>query len=138
MSDQMTRLVVAGVLLVHGLGHAGALGALAWIGLRGGDTGAWLPARSWLLPSMPSGTATAIASIFWIVSLVGFVVAAGALWFGVGDWWRGVAFVSALVSTVGIVLFFGTWPIFNTVAALGVDVAVIVALLVLRWPPQTV
>jgi hypothetical protein len=69
---------------------------------------------------------------------VGFVVAAAALWFGLGDWWRSVAYVSALESAVGIVLFFGTWPIFNTVAALGVDVAVIVALLVLRWPPLTV
>jgi hypothetical protein len=136
MSDQTTRLVVAGILLVHGLGHAGALGALAWIGLRGGDTGAWLPAHSWLLPSMPSPTV--VASIFWVLSLVGFVAAAGALWFGLGDGWRTVAFVSALVSAVGIVLFFGTWPMFNTVAALGVDIGVVVALLVLRWPPQTV
>jgi hypothetical protein len=129
-------LVVAGVLLIHGLGHAGALGALAWIGLRGGDTGAWLPARSWLVPSMPS--ATVVAAIFWTVALVGFVAASGGLWFSLGEWWRSVAFVSAIVSLVGIVLFFGTWPMFNTVAALGVDVAVIVALLILRWPPQTV
>jgi len=136
MSDQTTRLVVAGVLLVHGLGHAGALGALVWIGLRAGDTGAWLPARSWLIPSMPSPTV--VAAIFWVLALVGFVAAAGALWFGIGDWWRSVAVVSALVSSVGIVLFFGTWPTFNTVAALGVDAAVIIALLVLRWPAQTV
>ena len=136
MSDQTTRLVVAGVLLLQRLGHAGALGALAWIGVRGGDTGAWLPAHSWLFSSMPS--ATVVAAIFWTVSLVGFVLAAAGLWFGLGEWWRTVAFVSALISLVGIVLFFGTWPMFNTFAALGVDVAVIVALLVLRWPPQTV
>jgi hypothetical protein len=38
---------------------------------------------------------------------------------------------------VGIVLFIGTWPAFNTVAALGMDVAVLVALLGMRWPPET-
>ena len=47
---------------------------------------------------------------------------------------RPLAVVSALVSMVGIVLFFGTWPMFNTLAALGVDVAVLVAILWLRWP----
>lgn len=134
MSEQMTKLVVTGVLLLHGLGHAGALGALAWLELRGGDTGAWLPAKSWLVPAMPSPTV--VAAAFWIVACVGFVAAALGLWFGLGEWWRAVAVVSAVVSIVGIVLFLGTWPIFNTVAALAVDVAVIVALLVLRWPPR--
>ena len=36
---------------------------------------------------------------------------------------------------VGIVLFFGTWPMFNTVAALGVNAVVLVALLILHWTP---
>jgi hypothetical protein len=31
--------------------------------------------------------------------------------------------------------FIGTWPTFNTLAALGVNVAVLVALLGLHWPP---
>jgi hypothetical protein len=134
----MTRPVVAAVLLLHGLGHGGALGALIWIGLRAGDTGAWLAARSWIAPSLPSATATTIAGAFWIVSLLGFVVAAGGFWFGLGEWWRALAVGTAFVSLVGIALFFGTWPTFNTVAALGANVAVLIALLWLRWPPQTV
>jgi hypothetical protein len=137
MSDQLTRVIVAGVLLLHGLGHAGALGALAWIGLRGGDAGPWLPAKSWLVASLPSSTATAIAATFWIVACVGFVAAAAGFWFELGEWWRAVAVVSALVSLVGIVLFFGTWPTFNTIAALAVDVAVLVAILWLDWPAHT-
>jgi hypothetical protein len=40
-----------------------------------------------------------------------------------------------VVSGVGIVLFFGTWPMFNTLAALAVNGAVLVALVVLRWTP---
>ena len=136
MSDQLVRLVSFGVLLVHGLGHGGALGALAWIALRpGSDTGAWTAARSWLLPSLAPGTATLMASAFWIVSLVGFVVAALAFWLAGGDAWRPIAIGTALVSGLGVVLFFGTWPMFNTLAALVVNAAVLVALVVLRWTP---
>ena len=140
MSDQTLKLIAAGVLLVHGLGHGGALAALVCIRLRPDTpTGDWLAARSWLVPSLPGDTATTIASAFWIASLVGFVVAAMSFW-GVlvpGEVWRPLGVAAALVSMAGIVLFFGTWPAFNTLAALGVNVAVLVALLGLRWPPQT-
>lgn len=136
MSDQAVRVVWFGMLLVHGLGHSGALAALAWLAARPGSaTGAWTEARSWLRPSLAPGTATVVASAFWVASLVGFVAAALLFWFGSGDAWQPVAVVSAVVSTVGIVLFFGTWPVFNTVAALGVNAVVLVALLVLRWAP---
>jgi hypothetical protein len=140
MSDQVVKLVVPLTLLVHGLGHGGAWGALVWIGARPGtDTGGWLAARSRLVPSLPASTATTVASAFWILSLIGFVVAALAFW-GVlvpGETWRPLAVASALVSIAGIALFFGTWPMFNTLAALGVNVAVLVAVLSLHWPPQS-
>ena len=139
MSDQMLRWVVGGVLMLHGLGHGGALAALAWIHFRPGtETGAWLAARAWALPTLNADTAAVIASAFWVVAMVGFVVAALSVW-GVlvpADWWRPVGVAAALVSMAGIVLFFGTWPMFNTLAALGVDVAVLVAVLWLQWPPQ--
>jgi hypothetical protein len=127
-------------LALHGLGHGGALGALAWIGARPGtNTGGWLPARSWLVPSLPAETATIVASIFWILSLIGFVAAALGFW-GIlvpSEAWRPLAVVAAIVSMLGILLFIGTWPTFNTLAALGMNVAVLVALLWLRWPPET-
>jgi hypothetical protein len=141
MSDQTIRLIAAGVLLVHGLGHGGALAALAWIRLRPGTpTGDWLAARSWLAPSLPADTAAAIASAFWIVSLAGFVIAAMSFW-GVlvpEGVWRPMGVATALVSLTGVVLFLGTWPILYTVAALGVNVAVLVAVLWLHWPPQAI
>ncbi len=37
---------------------------------------------------------------------------------------------------LGIALFFGTWPTFNTLAALGMNIAVLVTQLWLHWPPQ--
>jgi len=135
--DQTIKIVVAAVLLLHGLGHGGALGALVWIRFRPGDAGAWLAARSWLFPALPAGTATAMASTFWVLSLIGFVAAALSFWCILvpGDAWRQIAVVSAIVSTLGIVLFFGTWPTLNTIAALAVNSAVLVTQLCLRWPP---
>ncbi len=138
MSDQLATIVVGAVLLLHGLGHGGALGAIVWIAARPGTkTGGWTAARSWLLPGLSPRSATMLASAFWITSLVGFVGAALALW-GILlplDTWRPLADVAAVVSLVGIFLFLGDWPIFNTVAAVVVDVAVLVAVLVLDWPP---
>jgi hypothetical protein len=136
VSDQAVRVVWFGVLLVHGLGHFGALAALAWLAFRPGTSnGAWTSARSWLVPSLAPGTATIVASAFWIASLVGFVTTALLFWFGSTDAWQPLAIVSAVVSTVGIVLFFGAWPMFNTIAALLVNGVVLVALLMLRWAP---
>ena len=136
MSAQTIKILIAGVLLVHGLGHIGAFMAIFFTWSRG--TGGWLPARSWLFPSLSANTARMIASVFWILSMIGFVAAAASFW-GVllpGDLWRMLAMISAVVSMVGIVSFLGNWPAFNTIAALGVNAAVLVALLWLSWPPQ--
>lgn len=140
MSDQIIKFIIGAALLLHGLGHGGALGALIWIKFRPGDnTGAWWAARSWLLPSLPTATATAVASVFWVLSLIGFVAAALSFW-GVlvpGDAWRQLAVTSAIISILGIALFFGTWPTFNTIAALAVNIAVLITQLWLHWPPQS-
>lgn len=138
MSDQTIKLLIAGALLLHGLGHGGALGALLGHS-RGMDTGAWLPPRSWLFPSLAAATAARVAVIFWVLSLIGFVAAALSFWgiFVPGEAWKQLAVASAIVSTLGIALFLGTWPPFNTLAALGVNVAVLVTQLWLHWPPET-
>ena len=137
MSPDLTKAVIAGILLLHGFGHGGALGALLWIGFRPGDeTGGWKAARSWILPSIPPEAATGIASAFWILSLIGFVAAALAF-LGIvlpTDAWPTIAVGSAIVSLTGTVFVFGTWPPFNTVAALAVNLAVLVTQLVVHWP----
>jgi hypothetical protein len=116
----------AGPILVvlHGLGHGGALIALAWIAARPGtDTGAWTAARSWALPNLAPALARLVAGTLWAIALVTFVVA-GAGMAGVGggsETWRPLALVGAVTSLSGIGLFLGTWPVFNTVAAIAVD-----------------
>lgn len=75
MSDETLKLFIAGALLLHGLGHLGAMGALIALD-RGIAGGAWRPARVWLIPSLPAPTAKIIANTFWILSALGFVAAA--------------------------------------------------------------
>jgi len=90
------------------------------------------------IPLLAASVATTVASIFWVLSTIGFVAAAMSFW-GVlvpGDAWRQLAVASSIVSALGIVLFFGTWPTFNTFAALAVNIAVLVTQLWLHWPPQ--
>jgi hypothetical protein len=139
MSEGTLRLLVGGVLLVHGIAHIGAIGALLWIS-AGHETGpgSWTAARSWLAPGLNADTANQVAIVLYATALVGFVLTALAFW-GIVlpvEWWRPIGVVAALVSTAGIVLFFGTWPMFNTLAALAVNVAVLVAVLT-QWPPES-
>lgn len=113
------------VVLLHGLGHGGALIALAWIAAwPGTGTGAWTAARSWALPDLATETATVVAACFWCIALVAFVVAgtgmAGVP--GTAAIWRGAGVAGAIVSLTGIGLFAGTWPAFNTLAAVAVNV----------------
>lgn len=141
MSTPDLRFVIAAVLSVHGLGHGGAIGALITRHLgfvEAADRSGWLAARSWLLPALPSTVCSAAATGFWLVSMIGFIAAALAFW-GVlipTEAWRALAVASAVVSTSGILLFLGTWPVFNTIAALSVNAAVFITQLWLRWPER--
>jgi hypothetical protein len=138
VSDQTLRIVVGGVLLLHGIAHLGALAALGWV-TSGRDAEGGRPARIWLAPSLAPRTATIVAVGFWLVATLGFVLTALAFW-GIAlpvEWWQLLGVSSALVSGTGIVLFLGTWAVFNTIAALAVNVAVLVAVAI-GWPPESV
>jgi hypothetical protein len=76
---------------------------------------------------------------FWLPSAFGFGLAALAF-LGIGlpvAAWPALGLVSAAISTAGILAFIGTWPPFNTAAALTVNVVVVVAILA-GWPPAAV
>jgi len=124
MSTQTIRILIAGALFVHSLGHT---------------LGFWRPASSWLLPGASSPTLRIISSIFWMLAIVGFL-ASSLSFLGIvlpGEWWRALAIIFAIISLAGLILFIGNWPLFNTVGAIGFNVAVLVALLWLAWPPVT-
>lgn len=122
MSTQTIRILIAGALFVHGVGHT---------------LGFWRPSRSWLLPRAGESTLRIVSSVIWILAAVGFISSSLGFW-GIivpADWWRPLAVVSAIISLAGLGLFWGTWPAFNTAGALAMDLAVLVCLLWLNWPP---
>ena len=124
MSTQILRILIAGALFVHGVGHT---------------LGFWMPARSWLFPNWGEPVLRVISSLFWILTAVSFLAALlGFL--GVlipSGLWRPLAVGTAFVSILGLVLFWGMWPAFNTIGALGMNIAVLITQLWLSWPPTS-
>lgn len=146
MSTEIIQFIITALLLLQGVSHG--RGALALVKqFRSRSSGAWLPLRSWLFPKLPPPTAAGLASIFWILAAIGFIAASLSFWGFLipGDLWRQLAIAAAIISTLGIGLFSGTWPgapsrslaTADTVIALAINFAVLVALLVLHWPPYT-
>jgi hypothetical protein len=123
MSTNTIRILIAGALFVHGVGHI---------------LGFWMPARSWLMPNAGEPVMRTLGSILWVLVAVGFILSClGFLGVVVPpDWWRPLAIVFALVSLLGLALFWGTWPAFNAIGALAMNIAVLVTQFWLRWPPM--
>jgi len=134
MSPQTLRILIPAVLVVHGVGHT--MGILPALGLA--STKTW-HARSWLLtPVLGDRAARAISVILWLVAALGAIGAGlGAFgWPVTQGAWRTLAVVSAIVSLVGLVLFWNAFSaFFNKAGAIGVDAATLVGILVLNWPP---
>jgi len=125
MSPQLIRTQIAGALFVHGVGHT---------------LGFWMPARSWVLGRfLGEPTLRVVSSVFWVVSAISFGAACLAF-LGIlipYECWRSLALVTAVISLVGFILFIGNGPAFNTVGAVGMTVAVLVALSWAKWPPES-
>ena len=144
MNADALRLVIAAVLLLHGLAHLVALGALlsTLAGVRS-PTGP-VP-RLWALRTLSTRSLALVGALLWGAATAGFLGAAGAFW---GLWlnasaWRPLASGASLISILGIAVFAGTWPgspsrnrsVLNTAIAAFMDAVILAALLWLRWPP---
>ncbi|HVN55741.1 MAG TPA: hypothetical protein VMT46_15520 [Anaerolineaceae bacterium] len=122
MSTQTIRILIAGALFVHGIGHT---------------LGIWKPARSLPFLRTPDPTLRLVSGVLWVVIALGFVASAMSF-FGIllpAGWWRPLAVVFALISLVMLLLFGRSWPLFNFIGASAMNIAVLVALLWLHWPP---
>ena len=130
----MLRLILAVVVLAHGVGHLLFLGPSLRIADWAGQT-----SHSWLLTdTIGDGPSRAIASAIWIAAVVLFVAGVGAFLLDTA-WWREITIVGALVSITGIVLFWDGLATSSAAFALAFDVALLVSLLVAHWPaPATV
>jgi len=128
MSGGFWRVVVALVIMVHGIGHvlflAPCLGITQW-----GQS-----AHSWLLTKTLGDVATqVIGSLLWLVVIAGFV-AAGIGLLGQYAWWRTLAVASAGVSLLVLVLFASGTNTQPLLSAAVMDIAILVVLLWLEWP----
>ncbi|MGE5262082.1 MAG: hypothetical protein ACM3S0_01765 [Acidobacteriota bacterium] len=114
MSNDLWRYVIAGFLIMHGIGHSG---------------GYWMFVRSWLSPELVSGPMKWVSVVVWLVVMVVFITAGIAILQQQG-WWRTAALAAALVSLAISALYIQGTP-FNAAAA---DLLILLALVFLRWP----
>jgi hypothetical protein len=123
----MLKILIFLILVAHGIGHsigvAGGWGSNAW-----GGSG-----ESWLLTPVLGRSVGVLEGVIWLIPAIGFVAAGAALLMG-NDAWRALALASSAASLVAIALFPQQLPTFSTVAAVVVDLAVLVGLLALQWP----
>ena len=101
----MLHIVMALVILVHGIGHVLFLVPLLGVADWGQST------ESWLIRT--ETTTRLLGSVLWMGAIVLFTAAAVAL-FGVEVAWRPAAIVASIVSLLGITLF---WDSSNSAAA---------------------
>jgi len=128
--------VIAGVFLIlHGLVHLFYMGQSARLfDLQAGMT--W-PDGSWAFSKMigESGTRN-LAVIFCIAATAVFVIAGAGIFFG-QSWWRTAAVAAAAISIMLYVLFWnGRFQHLDFQGGIGIliDVAILAAVLVFRWP----
>jgi len=123
--SNLLRVVLAFVVAAHGLGHILFLVSLLGIADWGQATQSWLLGSGWL--------AKGLGAAIWLVAIFGFVAAAVGL-FQMSDWWQQLAIIAAIVSIVGLLLFWVNPPGSPVISALVFDLLVLVALLVFHWP----
>jgi hypothetical protein len=129
------KVVAAVFLVLHGLVHLLYLGQSA--GLFELQPGLHWPDGSWALSRLlgDNGTRT-LAGIFCLLAAAGFVLGAAGIFFGQA-WWRTAAAVSAAFSGVLYLLFWnGRVERLDQQGGVGllIDAAILIAVLVFRWP----
>lgn len=131
MPSEVWRVVLAAVVGAHGIGHVLFLVPCLGIADWGQST------RSWLLARLAGEVGVrAVGSLLWAATTVAFVAVGIGIW-AQADWWRAIAGVSAAVSLAGIALFMERRPTQPALNAAFFDAAVLVALLLVRWPPAS-
>lgn len=123
------NLVIATILIAHGLGHA----LIFWT-LAGRPLSQTHSAQSWLLSRvLPETINRILAVILFSLALIGFVGAGLAMlgWLITPALWPSLALWASIASLVGLGLFWNAFPFFmpNKVGAIAVDVAVLIWLL---------
>lgn len=128
MDAGLVKIVVAGVVAAHGVGHL-----LGWVPAWGLASFDGLSSRSWLLTGFAGdGIARLAAGVLFLIPFVGFMIAAAGLLLGQPSW-RQVAVGSAIVSLAATALFPQSFATSSTIGSVAVDLAVLYGILVAHW-----
>ena len=121
----MLKLLIAFVLLAHGVGHV--LGLLQVFKVATVNP-AW-SGNSWLLTGFLGTTPSQfVGVVLWIASIAGFAaLAAVTIGWLPAEWWPPLAIGASLASLAGLLLFPLAFPTTSTLGAAVVDVVVLVA-----------
>jgi hypothetical protein len=119
----LLRWGLAGVLVLHGIGHA-MFAFTAWT-----DTPMGFTDSPWLLPGGMTATSLAgqISAALWLIALIFFLLAAVGIVRSAG-WWPRLALAAAVMSLVVLVLWWNTITPDSRLWALLVDLAILIAL----------
>ncbi len=128
MDAMIVKVVVAGVLGAHGVGHV-----MGWMPALGLARFEGVSSVSWLLSSTAGDSAARVVAIgLFAVPTVGFIAAAAGLLLG-QPWWRSVAVASAATSLAASALYPQALPFGSTVGSVAVNVVVLYGILVAQW-----
>jgi hypothetical protein len=130
MSNDLLRIVLAVVVLAHGIGHV-LFAPLAFSAMRIPASG-----QSWLLTgTVGKGFTDVIATGVALGLVVAFSVGAYGV-FTQATWWRPLLIAASAISIGLIALYWDGLPTSSAFFALAFDALVLVALLVLHWPSE--
>jgi hypothetical protein len=129
MANEMWRIGLAVLVGAHGIGHI--LFLVPTLGLADWGQSTY----SWLLTNLAGdGVTRVVGSLLWLAATLGFVaVVVGIL--GQEGWWPAFAAGSAALSLLGLALFWGHPTTSSAVYATLFDIAILGAVLWVRWPP---
>jgi hypothetical protein len=128
----LVKVVVAGVLGAHGVGHV--MGWMPALGLAHFDG---VSGSSWLLTGTLGDGATRLLAVgLFAVPTVGFVAAAVGLLLG-QPWWRPLAVASAGVSLAATAIYPQALPTGSAVGSVAINVIVLCGVLVADWGAST-
>ncbi len=121
----MLRIALALIIGAHGIGHI--LFLVPLLGMA--DWGQ--SARSWLISA--ETPARFLGGLLWLATIVAFSAAVYGL-LGEHTWWRSAAAIGAVVSIVGLIIFWANPATSPTVAALVFNLLVLGLLFIAHWP----
>jgi hypothetical protein len=130
----MLKIVIALILLSHGIGHSMGLLQVFKIATVSPQ---W-NGDSWLLTGSAGPVITQLVAVtLWTLAIVGFTaLAAVVLGWLPEAWWVPLALGASAASLAGLLLFPVAFPLFSTFGAAAANVAVLVAVIWYQWVPS--